>query len=1148
MKATVGLATCVCATWAAVAPAAMVVAFPRMEVPVLTNVDVLVVGGSLGAVAAAVEARRAGASAFLVTSWPYLGEDLCATLRLWREDKQEPDHPWLRAMFPPETERRSGRAWTFRYRTDRVDDPRHRDSSPPGRLTDSRHRSAARDSVQYNGPVTIFADLGQPRPIGRVELRAYQRPGDFGVAEIRVATSMDADAWSAVVTGRNSDVEIPAEDASLPIGVELAVTQRYVRVEVVPVIGASRVLLAELAIEAPPESAPSPPAGTIARVTRPLRIQRTLDDALIAADVPFLFLSDPFDVLIGDDGHPAGLLVANRSGLQAIRARVIVDATPHAVVARLAGAAFESVPPGPREFRRVVIGGQAVTSAVASPVEHPLPLLVRAEDGTELPVIEYRLVMPFADTGWPVRAELEQSARDITWSRDQRDASETLLELSPPPIVARAAVTGDWPGASNLPLDVARPVGVERLWVLGSRIAVAPISLSALRRPDEFLRVGERIGHVAAAEARMVPAPGRLRLRSAQREPPAADSPMARFVPADTHPRWAGLERIELDAHAREAAAEYDVIVVGGGTGGAPAGIGAARQEARTLVIESLYGLGGVGTWGQIASYYHGYRQGFTAEIDAGVAALAGQTSPAHKWNVEHKSEWLRRALREAGAAIWFGCRGVGAIVNGDEVRGVVVVTPEGPLLALARCVVDATGNADIAAAAGARCVWSDEAEVAVQGTGLSPRSLTRQYINTDYTFVDDTDIVDIWRAFIVGRELFSEAWDLSRLIDTRERRRIVGEVEISPLDLYLGRTWRDTIALAQSNFDTHGFTVHPIFALRPPDRSSITVPVPFRALLPRDLERLLVIGLAISAHRDALPVLRMQPDIQNHGYAAGVAAAWCARENRPLRALDIRVLQRHLIDKGIVPDTALTDLDSPPVPDSRLEWAVRALPEDWTGLEVVLSDTNRSLPRLRTAWAAATNDDVRLVYAMTLGMLGDPTGVDTLIAAVRARSWEGGWEYRAMGQFGPSLAPLDAMIIALGRTRAAAALEPLLEKARTLDANVAFSHHRAVALALECLGDPRAAPVLAEVLRRPGMSGHWVTTATEAKTRRLSGGTDTRVRRDALREISLARALYRCGDHEGLGRSILERYADDLHGHYARHARTVLGRTRAAP
>ena len=42
-----------------------------------------------------------------------------------------------------------------------------------------------------------------------------------------------------------------------------------------------------------------------------------------------------------------------------------------------------------------------------------------------------------------------------------------------------------------------------------------------------------------------------------------------------------------LARHGVPVIGEYDVVVVGGGTGGAPAGIGAGRQGARTLVIET---------------------------------------------------------------------------------------------------------------------------------------------------------------------------------------------------------------------------------------------------------------------------------------------------------------------------------------------------------------------------------------------------------------------------------------------------------------------------------------------------------------------------------------------------------------------------------
>ena len=42
-----------------------------------------------------------------------------------------------------------------------------------------------------------------------------------------------------------------------------------------------------------------------------------------------------------------------------------------------------------------------------------------------------------------------------------------------------------------------------------------------------------------------------------------------------------------------------------------------------------------------------------------------------------------------------------------------------------------------------------------------------------------------------------------------------------------------------------------------------------------------------------------------------------------------------------------------------------------------------------------------------------------------------------------------------------------------------------------------------------------------------------------------LARALYRCGDHKGLGESVLRSYAKDLRGHYATHAKAILREAR---
>jgi hypothetical protein len=53
------------------------------SLPVVADVDVAIVGGSTGAVAAALSAAKEGAKVFLVAPQPYLGDDMTATLRLW---------------------------------------------------------------------------------------------------------------------------------------------------------------------------------------------------------------------------------------------------------------------------------------------------------------------------------------------------------------------------------------------------------------------------------------------------------------------------------------------------------------------------------------------------------------------------------------------------------------------------------------------------------------------------------------------------------------------------------------------------------------------------------------------------------------------------------------------------------------------------------------------------------------------------------------------------------------------------------------------------------------------------------------------------------------------------------------------------------
>ena len=112
---------------------------------------------------------------------------------------------------------------------------------------------------------------------------------------------------------------------------------------------------------------------------------------------------------------------------------------------------------------------------------------------------------------------------------------------------------------------------------------------------------------------------------------------------------------------------------------------------------------------------------------------------------------------------------------------------------------------------------------------------------------------------------------------------------------------------------------------------------------------------------------------------------------------------------------------------------------------------------------------------------------------------------------------------------------------AEKLTAESHFSHFRAVALALETISDEDAAKTLYDLLQLPGMRGHAMTDIQEAIKETPPGSTDTSTRNSSLKELILGRALYKCGDYEGLGNQILMEYSKDLRGHYFRHANGVL-------
>ena len=189
------------------------------------------------------------------------------------------------------------------------------------------------------------------------------------------------------------------------------------------------------------------------------------------------------------------------------------------------------------------------------------------------------------------------------------------------------------------------------------------------------------------------------------------------------------------------------------------------------------------------------------------------------------------------------------------QVKGVVIVLPDGTRgVVFAKTVIDSTGNADVAAAAGAETMFLSPTEFAMQGSAASPHQLGRNYYNTDVGFLNSPDAGDLF-TFALRARLGVPAdknWNLSHVhVGARERRRIVGDYVVTPKDELTGKTYSDTIMHGQSDYDMHGFSTTPLMMFHNrPKGQNYTADLPYRALLPRGLDGILVTGLAISADK----------------------------------------------------------------------------------------------------------------------------------------------------------------------------------------------------------------------------------------------------------------------------------------------------------
>jgi hypothetical protein len=220
--------------------------------------------------------------------------------------------------------------------------------------------------------------------------------------------------------------------------------------------------------------------------------------------------------------------------------------------------------------------------------------------------------------------------------------------------------------------------------------------------------------------------------------------------------------------------------------------------------------------------------------------------------------------------------------------------------------------------------------------------------------------------------------------------------------------------------------------------------------------------------------------------------------------------------------------------------------------LAVVMGNPKQSLPLLQEAYRKAEKLETRINFARILSILGDPSGKEFLIEAVdNARDWGKGWDFSGQREHANSFGEVDRLVIALGFLRTPEVHPPLLRKLEALTAKSPLSHFKTACLALRLNKDKSLAQPLARLLTKEGIKGH-VQPLDYYASNRTGKRSQERHRVNArggdalngkFKEVLVAALLFECGDHNGLGRRILEAYTTDVNGHFAAYAHLVLTR-----